>query len=178
MRKWALLLVLACVPVAAQGLFGPSVDAVKGRLDDPYSVKFEGVRKVANGAVCGQYNAKNQYGAYAGRKEFAIVDGVAYLEGSDSEEAVIVLHCIRGYECKDAACMEDVKAQISKEAANAEASRNVGALRLSASQSCTALTATNPGRMLECSNLVRECRKKKYAVDEADCLAAAIDQYQ
>ena len=178
MRKWALLLMLACSPAAAFGLFAHNVDAVKDRLNDPYSAKFENVRKAANGAICGQFNAKNQYGAYAGRKEFAIVDGVAYLEGNASEEDATILHCIRGVDCKDAACLEGVKGQIGREAQNAEASRHVGSLRVSASRTCTALTQDDPGRMVQCSNAVVECRKKQYAIDEADCLSAAIKQYQ
>jgi hypothetical protein len=49
-------------------------ESIKSMLKDPYSVVFENMH-IARGAdgspiVCGEYNAKNSYGAYVGRKKF------------------------------------------------------------------------------------------------------------
>lgn len=178
MRKWALLLALACSPAAAFGLFAPNVDAVKDRLNDPYSAKFESVRKVTNGAICGQFNAKNEYGAYAGRKEFAIVNGVAYIEGNASEEDAIILHCIRGDDCKDAACLDEVRAQVDRETKSAVLAPKIGQLRGVTAATCRKYTQSDPGKMLECSNAAVECRKEKLALDEASCLSSVMASYE
>lgn len=37
---------------------------------DPDSVRFYDVRKTTPVSVCGEFNAKNSFGAYAGRKRF------------------------------------------------------------------------------------------------------------
>lgn len=178
--KGAVLAVLVMVSgqACALGLFGPNVDAVKKRLNDPYSVKFEGVRKVDNGAVCGQFNAKNQYGAYAGRKEFAIVDGAAYLEGDTGEEDVIILHCIRGENCKDSDCLDEVRQQLDKERKSVALAPNIGQFRGLAAAACRNHTQSDPAKMVECNNAVVECRKEKYALDEARCLSDVIGKYE
>lgn len=178
MRKWALLLLLACGSAGAAGLFGPNVNAVKGRLTDPYSAKFEDVRRAANGAVCGQFNAKNEFGAYAGRKEFAIIDGAAFIEGYEGEEDAIILYCIRGDHCKDAACLDGVKQQIDREARSAAVAPEIGAMRGQAAAVCRKHTESAPGTMIECSNALVECRKQRFAIDEAECLSEAASRYE
>lgn len=44
--------------------------AMEDRLKDADSAKFKDVRIAANGTVCGQVNAKNSYGAFAGFTPF------------------------------------------------------------------------------------------------------------
>jgi hypothetical protein len=41
-------------------------------LYDPFSAKFQRVRSGKQGAICGQYNAKNLNGAYVGFKDFVV----------------------------------------------------------------------------------------------------------
>jgi len=64
--------------------FDSDLDHVKDRLKDPYSAKFENVIRPAKSVVCGQVNSKNGFGAYTGRKNFVIVQGIAALESEDS----------------------------------------------------------------------------------------------
>ena len=41
-------------------------------LFDPFSARFVNVRAGRTGAICGQYNARNRYGAYVGFKDFVV----------------------------------------------------------------------------------------------------------
>ncbi len=57
-------------------------DAVKVVLLDPTSAKFDNVEVIeGNGAVCGEVNSKNGFGAYTGSKAFAYVNGTLSMEG-------------------------------------------------------------------------------------------------
>jgi hypothetical protein len=48
-------------------------DAVKGKLRDPSSAQFRNVHlnKIDSNTVCGEVNAKNAFGGYAGYMRFA-----------------------------------------------------------------------------------------------------------
>ena len=46
-------------------------DEVAYNLNDPSSVQWRNVEKVNDSLICGEYNAKNSYGAYSGFKRFA-----------------------------------------------------------------------------------------------------------
>ncbi|MEZ2742644.1 hypothetical protein ACBP93_08435 [Paenalcaligenes hominis] len=85
------------------GWFGPNVDAVKNELADPYSAKFENVKKLKSGAVCGEVNYKNQYGAYIGRQPFAIVGSKGYIAENSPAEVEAV--CVDALDCKDTGCV-------------------------------------------------------------------------
>jgi hypothetical protein len=56
-------------------------------LKDPQSVQYREVRSFQSGSVCGEFNAKNSYGAYTGFKPF-VFDGRKILETPDRS-----LHC-------------------------------------------------------------------------------------
>jgi hypothetical protein len=56
-------------------------------LKDPASVQFRDVVVVRNGksvTVCGEYNAKNSYGAYVGFQKFFASPGSAITEGESA----------------------------------------------------------------------------------------------
>lgn len=44
-------------------------------LTDPGSAQFRNVRVAQTGLVCGEVNAKNQFGGYVGFRQFAYADG-------------------------------------------------------------------------------------------------------
>lgn len=46
--------------------------ALEAELFDPFSARFRNVRAGRNGAICGQYNAKNRLGAYVGFRDFVV----------------------------------------------------------------------------------------------------------
>jgi len=47
------------------------------RMKDPSSVQFRNVKAFKSGAVCGEYNAKNSFGAYVGFTPFGVdADGL------------------------------------------------------------------------------------------------------
>lgn len=51
------------------------MDAVRGRLKDPDSARFDGMvvtRSAVSVTVCGYVNARNGFGAYAGRRRFYV----------------------------------------------------------------------------------------------------------
>lgn len=45
---------------------------VADRMRDPSSVQFRNITRGNDGAVCGEFNAKNGYGAYGGFKMFYV----------------------------------------------------------------------------------------------------------
>jgi len=45
-------------------------DGLEKRLKDPDSVKYRNVQEYSENVVCGEYNAKNSYGAYGGYETF------------------------------------------------------------------------------------------------------------
>lgn len=49
-------------------------------LKDPDSTRFRNVREFENGAVCGEYNAKNSYGGYVGYKHFGFTASGASIQ--------------------------------------------------------------------------------------------------
>lgn len=57
-------------------------DAVREKLQDPRNAQFKDVAYFQSDSldvVCGQVNAKNTYGGYAGFREFLVLDKVALL---------------------------------------------------------------------------------------------------
>lgn len=44
--------------------------AIISTLKDPESVQFRGISRTPAGDICGEYNAKNSYGGYAGFEPF------------------------------------------------------------------------------------------------------------
>jgi|JRYL01.1.fsa_nt_gb hypothetical protein len=77
MSKIIVAVLLIATPVAcfAQSQAeSEAIDTAKERilanLKDPDSVKFRNVKAFENGAVCGEYNARNSYGGYVGYKHF------------------------------------------------------------------------------------------------------------
>lgn len=177
MRGW---LVVACLlasqSAAALTLFQPNVDAVKAGLADPYSAQFEGVEKVGNGAICGTVNSKNDHGAYSGRKEFAIVGGEPYIEGSGDDQ--IIVYCITGRDCKDAQCVDDKAQQLAKDKRSKAMAAVIGDKRLQASATCQAHLPASADKMMSCNSDAVVCRNKSNLADEADCLDDVIKRHK
>ena len=62
-------------------------------LKDPDSAKFRGV-KLKWGTVCGEVNAKNSYGGYAGYRRFYAIDGTdVHMEETRFSEAQWAQFC-------------------------------------------------------------------------------------
>ncbi len=85
MVRTALVITAALFLVGCKDIFTPGIsqaeDAVKARLKDPYSAKFEDVQvcQADRRIIHGYVNSKNSYGAYSGRTLFYAVEGSAYL---------------------------------------------------------------------------------------------------
>lgn len=47
---------------------------MRARLKDPESARFQNIRPVARGEICGQVNAKNAFGGYVGFQHFWLKD--------------------------------------------------------------------------------------------------------
>jgi len=64
-------------------------EAVTKNLKDPSSADFRNVRWVSGGDVCGEVNAKNSFGGYAGFQRFSwtiiVPDHVDYLSDSSTK---------------------------------------------------------------------------------------------
>jgi hypothetical protein len=60
------------------------------KMKDPSSVQWKDIRKIDENLVCGEYNAKNSYGAYIGFKKFASLRDLLIL---DDEQAIIIAGC-------------------------------------------------------------------------------------
>lgn len=78
MKSWviavifgAALIGLATAESCAAGVDDLAMEAVRSKLRDPDTAKFEGVVATPNG-VCGRVNAKNGYGGYAGAIPFSV----------------------------------------------------------------------------------------------------------
>lgn len=94
MFRSAICLILAgfvALPAFAQGkgyssLVAKAKTAITRDLKDPESAKFRdiGIYKSATGkggvSVCGEINAKNSYGAYAGYRGFVANEDLAYVQ--------------------------------------------------------------------------------------------------
>lgn len=161
----------------AFSLFGPNVDPVKKRLDDPYSAKFEDVKTLANGAVCGDFNAKNQYGAYSGAKKFAIVGGTAYLEGNAAEENTIIAFCVEGKDCKDHACADAIRAERQEKEDLLKLQRAVTALRDHTRGLCVGYIHTDEAKFKECDAAYRQCEKLDL-LSEGKCYESMVPKYR
>lgn len=60
-------------------------DSVKSTLKDASSAQFSGDFQGRNGSVCGYVNAKNSFGAYAGKTRYVSANGVSAIDdGSQS----------------------------------------------------------------------------------------------
>ncbi len=78
MRLWIFvgaLLIAACAPEheAAER-------AVSELTRDPSAVQFRGISVSDTGAICGEFNATNEFGGYQGFMRFVIVDGEVQLD--------------------------------------------------------------------------------------------------
>lgn len=62
-----------------QKAIGAARELVSYGLRDPSSAQYRNVAARA-GAVCGEVNGKNAYGAYAGFKHFIVYDGAVTIE--------------------------------------------------------------------------------------------------
>lgn len=80
-RRFVAVLIAMLPLVAACSLVDPyseAKEAVRRLLKDPDSANFRDVRRCAKpGAIWGEVNSKNSYGAYAGFSSFIYADGVA-----------------------------------------------------------------------------------------------------
>lgn len=83
MKKAVLAAVLGLAS-AGCGQTNEAKEAVSRKMRDPSSVQFRELRTVkqADGtrAVCGEYNAKNAFGAYVGFEGFVFHEGRVYLQ--------------------------------------------------------------------------------------------------
>ena len=172
------------------GWFGPNVDAVKNELADPYSAKFENVKKEKNGAVCGEVNYKNQYGAYIGRQPFAIWNGKAFVGVEGASE--VLLYCVKtpqciNVECVNAAskadlpittilkcetkeCIENAVEEKKKEGVELMAEDKSKELLTKVQRQCLSHLPDSPDLMLSCNNILRECKELKIASERLHCL--------
>jgi hypothetical protein len=73
----AVVAVLACFSASA-ATPAEAKRYVADAMRDPLSVQFRDVRTYSGGVVCGEYNAKNGYGAYTGFKDFVYIAGPKY----------------------------------------------------------------------------------------------------
>ena len=68
------LLLILTLPLALYACNGKNVSNAKKSLEyslkDPSSVEYRNVRETTDQVVCGEYNSKNSYGAYAGFSNF------------------------------------------------------------------------------------------------------------
>lgn len=181
-----LMALLLSQPALAFSLFQPNVDAVKKLLNDPYSAKFEDVTTVPNEATCGTVNYKNQYGAYGGPKEFAIVDGSGYVEGTPEADEMIIVYCIHGKDCKDDDCMTKViderKAELQKEIderRKAEYAGVIDQMRAAAAQVCANhMLNDNHVKLAACSKEYEPCRKTRDVEQEFQCMSEIVRKYK
>jgi len=124
MRK-ALVAIFGLV-VAGCGPAGEAKEAVSREMRDPSSVQFRDVKSVkqADGstAVCGEYNAKNAFGAYVGFERFSYHSGRAYLQKSnpDMTDAGEIAQATEGLKAHTRLCVlkgqtiEDVQAETKR----------------------------------------------------------------
>ncbi len=112
--------------VAGCGPSGEAKKAVSREMRDPSSVQFRDVKSVkqADGstAVCGEYNAKNAYGAYVGFEGFSYHSGRVYLQKSnpDMTDAGEIAQATEGLEAHTRLCVlkgqtiEEVQAETKR----------------------------------------------------------------
>lgn len=68
---------------------------VRAQLKDPESARFQNIRQVGRGEICGQVNAKNAFGGYVGFQHFWLKDIEArrptlLIDSSDSRLAGVI----------------------------------------------------------------------------------------
>lgn len=172
------------------GWFGPNVDAVKKELADPYSAKFENVKKQKSGAVCGEVNYKNQYGAYVGRQPFVIWKNRPFIGGVGAKE--ILLYCFESPQCVNEECVEAIekanlpaskvalcttkecvdeaierqKMEDLKAAADVESKEMLATVQ----KQCLSHLPDNPDLMLSCNSKLHQCRGIAAASERLSCL--------
>lgn len=183
--------------VAHAWLIGPNVDAVKDRLKDPYSAKFESVKKQKNGAVCGEVNSKNLYGAYTGRKPFVIWKGRAFI--GDDATSFYFLYCLKSAQCKNDECvnaiaeadlpLSQVSVCESKECVEQliefkllqkreeKDSVRAGELQALIQKQCLSYLPEKPDLMISCNSKLVECRGIDDSTVRVECLENASQGY-
>ena len=73
MRSLAVPVMIAAIGLSAcSGDVREAKQLVKNGMRDPWSTKFRDVR-VGQGAVCGEVNGKNGFGAYEGFRQFVVI---------------------------------------------------------------------------------------------------------
>jgi hypothetical protein len=78
---------LLCVTGCQDSRISKARDAVKEKMIDPDSAKFEQVELCpASDMVHGEVNGKNRLGAYAGSNIFFVSDGIAYMPDGAPEQ--------------------------------------------------------------------------------------------
>lgn len=63
-------------------------EAMAEYLFDPKSAQYRNLRSGRNGAICGEVNGKNKYGAYVGFKDFVLAANGSDLDVSASSDGV------------------------------------------------------------------------------------------
>lgn len=82
------ILILLTLTLLSSCDSGPVVDAKRvmtNSVKDPASIEFREVNDAGGGVVCGEYNAKNGFGAYNGFEPFAYFHGVVRTEVSEAD---------------------------------------------------------------------------------------------
>ncbi|MBD9368833.1 hypothetical protein [Xanthomonas sp. XNM01] len=67
-------------------------EKVRQALKDPASAQWRNVNVIYSNVVCGEVNAKNSMGGYAGFQRFLVRNGRLYL-GNDSTESAAIFVC-------------------------------------------------------------------------------------
>jgi hypothetical protein len=87
--RWLGVLVLA-LSGCGGAKFDAAEDRVRDFLRDPESAQFRNMREVAGG-VCGEYNAKNAMGGYAGFRPFKWAEETNFVVALDENGRTIRL---------------------------------------------------------------------------------------
>lgn len=170
-----LLLSICSVHSIAAGfsLFGPNLDPVKDLLADPYSAKFENVKTLPSGIVCGAVNSKNSYGAYTGKQMFAIAEGRAYLEEKSGMETSLL--CVETRSCEDMKCVhEAVDKRLAEEEERAFAPR-IQMVGERLAYLCFSGLPDKSDAQRECLGTLSVCREESSPSKHLKCL---VDEYE
>lgn len=98
--KTVLILAIAIFAIFSFGIYAQMTGSapqetareyLTGELKDADTAKFRMIRKTSSGAICGEVNAKNSFGAYTGYKRFYAIEGYALLERDGSNIALDAL---------------------------------------------------------------------------------------
>lgn len=90
MSSWSGCFVIAVLlSLAGCGKERAALDLVSAQMIDPASAQFRNVRSVRNRygevGICGEVNAKNSMGGYAGFRHFMVQAGDVVLQSRDDE---------------------------------------------------------------------------------------------